>query len=127
MVLLSDSTSTSEGCRFGAAGDQPVQFAQRRKIDAWRSHGHAAADHGIDHPPWDRDDDTCRPQNLQKPPCRSFFNTANGNPLAKIRMPAIKNLNFIADMGRINGALELEDAIGSSQEPTRGQKPWLVP
>jgi len=26
-------------------------------------------------------------------------------------MPAIKNLNFIADMGRMNGALELEKEL----------------
>ncbi|MCG5487359.1 MAG: hypothetical protein KK482_27430, partial [Sinorhizobium meliloti] len=52
-----------------------------------------------------------RPQNLQKPACRSFFNTANGNPLAKIRMPAIKNLNFIADMGRMNGALPAPETL----------------
>lgn len=27
----------------------------------------------------------------------------NGNPLAEIRMPAIIDLDFIADMGRMNG------------------------
>jgi len=99
MVLLSDSTSTSEGCRFGAAKDQPVQFDQRRKIDACKTHGHAAAYHRINHPPRNRDHDTCGAQNLQKPTCRSFFDTANGNPLVEIRMPAVMDFDFIADMG----------------------------
>ena len=60
-----------------------------------------------------------------RPVARS--STRRMETLWPIGMPAIKNLNFIADMGRMNGALELEDAIGSSQEPTRGQKPWRVP
>jgi hypothetical protein len=117
MVLLSDSTSTSEECRLAVTGDQPVQFDQRRKIDAWRSHGHAAAHHRINHPPRNSDHDTCRPQNLQKPTCRSFFDTANGNPLAEIRMPAIIDLEFIADMGRMNGALLSAGRHGSSPGP----------
>ncbi|ASY73882.1 hypothetical protein SF83666_a42940 (plasmid) [Sinorhizobium fredii CCBAU 83666] len=33
-------------------------------------------------------------------------------------MPAIKNLNFIADMGRMNGALQLAERTGSSPAPT---------
>jgi len=121
MVLLSDSTSTSEECRPVAAGDQPVQFDQRRKIDAWRSHCHAAAHNRINHPPRNRDHDTWRPQNLQKPTCRSFLDAANGNPLAEIRMPAIIDLDFIADMGRMNGALLAEEKLGSSPVPTAAQ------
>ncbi|MBB4577524.1 hypothetical protein [Rhizobium lentis] len=109
VFLLSDSTSTSEECRLVAAGDQPVQFDQRRKIDTCKTHGHDAAHHRINHPARNRDHDTCRPQNLQKPTRRSFFDATNGNPLAKIRMPAIRDLDFIADMGRMNGALESEE------------------
>ncbi|PYE91013.1 hypothetical protein C8J35_1723, partial [Rhizobium sp. PP-F2F-G38] len=103
MVLLSDSKSTSEDCRLVGPGDQPVQFDQRHQIDAWRSHDHAAADHGIDHPPGNRNHDALRPQNLQKSTCRAFFDTPNDCLLAEIRMPAIMNLDFIADMGRMNG------------------------
>ena len=34
------------------------------------------------------------------------------------------NLDFIADMGRMNGGLPLEDETGSSRVPTLEQKPW---
>jgi hypothetical protein len=119
IFLLSDSTSTPGECRLVTAGDQPVQFDQRRKIDARRSYGHAAAHKGINHPPRNRDHDTGRPQNLQKPTCRAFFDAANGNPLAEIGMPAITDLDFIADMGRMNGALQSEEKTGSSPGQTR--------
>jgi hypothetical protein len=112
VFLLSDSKSTPGECRLVTAGDQPVQFDQRRKIDARRSYGHAAAHKGINHPPRNRDHDTGRPQNLQKPTCRAFFDAANGNPLAEIGMPAITDLDFIADMGRMNGALLLVGSHG---------------
>ncbi|WP_171521382.1 hypothetical protein [Ensifer canadensis] len=121
VFLLSDSTSTPGECRLVTAGDQPVQFDQRRKIDARRSYGHAAAHKGINHPPRNRDHDTGRPQNLQKPTCRAFFDAANGNPLAEIGMPAITDLDFIADMGRMNGALESEEKTGYSLAQTRAE------
>lgn len=43
------------------------------------------------------------PKNLQKLSCRSLIDAADTNPLAKIGMPAILDLNFIADIGRMNG------------------------
>lgn len=42
--------STSEECRLVATGDRLVQFDQRRRIGACRSHAHAAAHHRINHP-----------------------------------------------------------------------------
>lgn len=47
--------------------------------------------------------------------------------MAEIRMPAVIDFDFIADMGRMNGELALEDGTGYSQEPTQGLKPWRGP
>jgi len=114
VFLLSDSAFTPEECRLVGAGDQPAHFGQRRKIDARRSNGHAAACHRINHPSRNRDHDTCRSHDLEKTARRSFFHATNGNLLAEIRMPTVIDLNFIADMGRMNGALQLPERIASS-------------
>jgi hypothetical protein len=41
-------------------------------------------------------------------------------------MPPIMDLDIIADMGRMNGALALEDATGSLREPIQERRPWLA-
>jgi hypothetical protein len=64
---------------------------------------------------------------MQKLTCRSFVNAANANLLAKIWMPAIMNLDFIADMGRMNGGWESEEKIGSSLALTPARRHWHVP
>ncbi|RVO18970.1 hypothetical protein CN095_36255 [Sinorhizobium meliloti] len=56
---------------------------------------------------------------MQKLTCRSFVDAANANLLAKIWTPAIMNLDFIADMGRMNGGWELEEKNGSLPGQTR--------
>ncbi|UFX13028.1 hypothetical protein [Sinorhizobium meliloti] len=62
---------------------------------------------------------------MQKLTCGSFVDAANA--LAKIWMPAIMNLDFIADMGRMNGEWESEEKIGSSLALTPARRHWHVP
>jgi hypothetical protein len=103
IFLLGDSTSTSEECRLVTAHDQPVQLDQRRKVDACRTHCHASARHRINHPPGNGHHGACRSQNLQKLTCCPSVDATNADLLAEIGMPAVENLNLIADMGRMNG------------------------
>ncbi|MBP2449986.1 hypothetical protein JOH51_007494 [Rhizobium leguminosarum] len=42
-------------------------------------------------------------------------------------VPTRMNLYHLPDMGRMNLRWALEDAIGCSQEPTRGRTPWRGP
>lgn len=90
---------------FGIHGppDQPAQIIQRCQIDPRRAYGHTGANQRINHPPDNRDYDARRTQNLKKLTCRSLLNAPHANLLAEIRMPGVMNLQFLTDMGRMNG------------------------
>lgn len=64
---------------------------------------HAGANNRINYPPGDRHDDVCRAQDLEKLACRPLLNAPNANLVTKIGMPAVMNLQFLTDMGRMNG------------------------
>ena len=66
-------------------------------------HRHSGTRHRIDHPPGNRNHDTCRAQNLQVLTRRPLLDATNTDLLAEIEMQPIMNLDFIADVGRMNG------------------------
>jgi hypothetical protein len=93
----------SEVCGLAGARHQSIQINQRRQIDPRQAFGHAGADHRIDHPSGDRNDDARRTQNLKKLACRPPLNAPHANLMAEIGMPAVMNLQLLTDMGRMNG------------------------
>ena len=92
-----------EMCGLGGTRDQLTQIDQRRQIDPRRAYGHAGANHRINHPSGDRNYDARRTQNLEKLACRPLLNAPHANLMAKIGMPAAMNLQFLTDMGGMNG------------------------
>ena len=55
-----------------------------------------------------------------------FSDLTNANLATEIRMPAIKDLKFLPDMGRMNGNLSLDDAIGLPPDQIAAPRigPW---
>ena len=94
---------TSAVCSSRDTRDQFTQFDQRCQIDLRRAYGHGGANHRIDHPSGDRDNDARRTQDLEKFACGSPLDATDTDLMAEIGMPAIMNLYFASDMGRMNG------------------------
>ena len=90
-------------CGVGSGYQQPFQLDQRCQIDAWPPHAHSSANHGIEHPVGDGNDDTGRPQNLKKSARRSLLHAPDANFGAKIRVPPVMHFQLLPDMGRMNG------------------------
>jgi hypothetical protein len=107
----------SEVCGLAGTRHQSIQINQRRQIDPRKAFRHAGADHRINHPCGDRNDDARRTQNLKKLACRSPLNAPHANLMAEIGMPAVMNLQLLTDMGRMNGRWLWDENRGSSPVP----------
>lgn len=93
---------TSEACGPGGARDQFTQLDQRRQIDPRRTYRHGGANHRIDHPSGDLHDNAGRTQNLEKFASGAPLDAPYANLLAETGMPAVMNIQFTSDMGRMN-------------------------
>jgi hypothetical protein len=93
----------SEVCGVGSAHQQPVQLDERRQFDAWCTHDHPTANHRIEHPSGDRDNDAGRSQYFKKLARRSLFHAPNADLAAVIGVPSIMDFQLLTDMGRMNG------------------------
>jgi hypothetical protein len=119
MVFLpSESVFPQKVCRPGQSRDQSVQINKRRKISMWRSHRHAGAKHRVDHPCSDRNNSIRRSRNLKNQAASTPVDAPNANLPAEIRMPTVMDLDFSADMGRMNGRWQLSEKTQSSPVAT---------
>ena len=82
---------------------QSLQLDECGQIDTRVAKSHAGADHGMEHPPCHRDHDAGGPQHLEKLPSCSLFHPTNSYLAAEIRVPPVMDLQFLPDMGRMDG------------------------
>lgn len=86
-------------CTIGA----PLQVGQRREINLWRTSNHGGAEIGSTIQPGI---ETTMPDgafHFEKLAYRALLYSPHADLPAEIGMPTIMNLQFFADMGRMNG------------------------
>jgi len=113
LLLLGDSGITLGASPETTIDEEVAQIAQRGDIDVWRAYLHAGAGGGIQHPGRQHDDHARRGFNIGDPAARAQLTVMLANTAAIKRMPTIVDLNFLPDMGRMNGRLPWSARTGS--------------
>lgn len=99
VFLMGESMFTSAVCTSSNTRDQFTQIDQCSQIELRRAYGHGGANHRIEHPSGDRDNDARRTQDLEKFACGAPLAAADTNLMAEIGMPAMMNLYTASDIG----------------------------
>lgn len=104
IVFLRNDCDIAPGvCGLDRAFQPTLQLNQRGHVNARRADRHAGANHGIEHPAGDRNHDAGRPLHLKEWASCALLNPTNQNLAAAIWMPSVVDLQFLTDMGRMNG------------------------
>lgn len=105
MLLSQDDVRIVLGASSETAFDQQMmKFEQRRYRHAWLANRrHAGADNRIQHPRGDRRDHARRRLDVNEPTGKALLAVVPPDTPPKERMPAVMDLNFPADMGRMTG------------------------
>ena len=81
-----------------------MKVEQRRDRYAWLAdRRHAGADHRIQHPRGDRRDHAGHRLDVNEPTGKALLDVMPPDTPPKKRVPAVMDLNFPADMGRMTG------------------------
>lgn len=80
-----------------------MQIRQRVNIRAGRADLHASAGDGIEHPVRQHNDNARRRLDVNDPAASALLTVVLSNAAPIKRMPAIMDLDFRSDMGRMNG------------------------
>ena len=105
MFPLDDGRIVSGASSESAHDQQVMQLNQRRYRDARRVEPHSDAGDGFKHPCRDRDDYAGRYLDVDDLAAGAPLNILASNAEAHRGMPAITDLNFLPDMGRMTGRL----------------------
>jgi hypothetical protein len=105
MLLPLDDVRIVPGASSETALDQQMmKIAQRRYRDAWRAdRRHAGADDRIQHPRGDRRDHARHRLDVNDPTGKALLTVTPPDTAPIERVPAVMNLNFLPDMGRMIG------------------------
>jgi hypothetical protein len=105
MLLLLDDVRIAPGASSETAFDQQMmKVEQRRYRHAWRAdYRHAGADDRIQHPRGDRRDHARHWLDVNDPTGRALLNVMPSDTEPVQRVPAVMDLNFLPDMGRMTG------------------------
>jgi hypothetical protein len=105
MLLLLDDVRIVPGALSETAFDQQMmKVAQRRYRHAWRADRcHAGADDRIQHPRGDGRDHARHRLDVNKPTGKALLTVLPPDTAPMERVPAVMNLNFLPDMGRMTG------------------------
>ena len=79
-----------------------MQFPEGVHRDARSAEGHSSTDTGVDHPVWQYHYCAGRHLDVDSPAARTLFNVLHPQSSAVERVPTIVNINFLADMGRMD-------------------------
>lgn len=97
--------------------EQPVQFAQRLDRHPWWAKQHGGALQRIKHPPGHGENYAgCDLNVYQLACCPALAVLAPESPAVQ-GMPAVEDLNFLPEMGRMNGRWRWGDRTGCSPAP----------
>jgi hypothetical protein len=105
MLIPLDDVRIVPGASSETAFDQQMmKVEQRRDRDARRAdRRHAGADHRIQHPRGDRRDHAGHWLDVNEPTGKALLAVVPPDTPPKERVPAVMDLNFPADMGRMIG------------------------
>jgi hypothetical protein len=105
MLLLLDDVRIAPGASSETAFDQQMmKVEQRRYRHAWRAdRRHAGAGHGVQHPRGDGRDHAGHRLDVNNPTGKALLTVLPPNTTPMERVPAVMNLNFLPDMGRMTG------------------------
>jgi len=105
MLLPLDDVRIVPGASSETAFDQQMmKVEQRRDRYAWLAdRRHAGADHRIQHPRGDRRDHAGHQLDVNEPTGKALLAVMPPDTPPKKRVPAVMDLNFPADMGRMTG------------------------
>jgi hypothetical protein len=103
-LLLGDSRITKGASPKTALDEEPMQIAQSSDIGARRANLHAGAGGRIQHPGRQHDDHAgCRRLEVDNPAAGALLTVLLPNTTTVEGMPTVMDLDFLPDMGRMNG------------------------
>ena len=76
--------------------------ALRSEVKAGQPRLHPNAQHRVQHPGGERNNDPTRSLHLYEPATRSLLHAANADLSAKQRMPSVADFQILPGMGRMN-------------------------
>jgi hypothetical protein len=105
MLLLLDDVRIAPGASSETAFDQQMmKVEQRRYRHAWRAdRRHAGADDRIQHPRGDRRDHARNRLDVNDPTGKALLTVMPPDTAPIERVPAVMDLNFLPNMGRMTG------------------------
>jgi len=102
-LLLNDCCIVRGALVPADVNQQLVQLGERRQIHTRRTCGHPCADHWVEHPGSNGDNNAGRSLHLQVLASRPLLDTANANLAAKIRVASVMDFQLLSDMGTMDG------------------------
>jgi hypothetical protein len=124
MLLPLDDALIARGASPETAFDQQmVELDQRRYRHSRRADNrHAGAGEGIQHPCRNRRDHARHRLDMNDQAGDTLFAIMTSKPAPMERMPAVVDLNFLTDMGRMSGRLLSIAKMRCSPAATMGRK-----
>jgi hypothetical protein len=120
LLLLGDSRITKGASPKTALDEETMQISQRSDIGARRANLHAGAGGQIQHPGCQHNYYAGCRLNVDNPAAGALLAVLLSNTASVEWMPAVMDLDFLPDMGRMNGRLPSGVATGSSPAQRRG-------
>ena len=114
LLLPDDSAIVRGACSKTALNEPMIQVQEGARRNARRADLHPGACGPIQHPGRHHNDHTGRRLNMNELTSNALFAVKPPNTPPVQRMPAIMDLDFLADMGRINGRLPSGGGTGPS-------------
>jgi hypothetical protein len=109
--------NTVQASPIAVFDQQAVQFGECLHRCSWRPQVQRRADGRVQHPASDRNDDTVTNFHVDEFAGGAALAVDASQSSAVQRVPTVEDLNFLPDMGRMNGNWPSEDGTGYS--PTR--------
>ena len=103
LLLLGDSRIAKEASPKTALDKEPMQITQSSDIGAGRANLHAGASSRIQHPSRQHDDHAGRRLDVDNPTAGALLAVLLPKTPTVEGMPTIMDLDFLPDMGRMNG------------------------
>jgi hypothetical protein len=117
LLLLGDSRITKGASPKTALDEETMQISQRSDIGARRANLHAGAGGQIQHPGCQHNYYAGCRLNVDNPAAGALLAVLLSNTASVEWMPAVMDLDFLPDMGRMNGRLHLEESRGYLPAP----------
>jgi hypothetical protein len=117
LLLLDNRRTVRRASSETVLDQQPVQFSQRRYRDPRRPQAHSRTGGRVEHPCRHHDDDTGRRFDVNDFAAGPLLDILTPNAPPIERVPAVMDLNFLPDMGRMTARLPLAARITSLPVP----------